>query len=47
MPYYDTEIAVGHMNILTGDCVFYHENGKYWTYKKYPPEDIPGLIADV
>ena len=47
MPYYDTETAIGHMNILTGDCVFFHENGKYWTYTKYKKEDILPLIAEV
>ena len=24
MPYYDSEIATGHMNLITGDCAFYH-----------------------
>lgn len=35
MPYYNLEIATGHMNVITGECAYYHENRKYWTYKKY------------
>ena len=33
MPYYDTEQAVGHLDMTTGDCVFFHQNGKM--RKKY------------
>jgi hypothetical protein len=44
MPYHDKKIAVGNM---TRGCVFHHENGKYWSYKKYLPENIPGLITDI
>jgi hypothetical protein len=47
MPYYDSEIATGHMNLITGECVFFHENGKYWTYKKYTMEQTLELLADV
>lgn len=47
MPYFDSEMAVGHMNLVTGECVFFHENGKYWTYKKYLSSEIPALLADV
>lgn len=47
MPYYDSEIATGHMNLITGECGFFHENGKYWTYKKYSVEDTLVLLADV
>jgi len=47
MPYYDSEIAIGHMNVLTSECMFFHQNGKYWSYKKYKIEEIPSLIADV
>jgi len=47
MPYYDSEIATGHMNVITGECVFFHEDGKYWTYKKYTMEDTTQLLADV
>lgn len=46
MPYYDLEIATGHMNLITGECVFFHENGKYWTYKKYTREETLELVAD-
>lgn len=38
MPYYNSEIATDHMNVITGECVFFHENGKYQTYKKYTME---------
>ena len=34
MPYYDTELAVGHLDMTTGDCAFFHQDGKYWSYKK-------------
>lgn len=27
MPYYDSEIAIEHMNIRTGECMFFHQNG--------------------
>jgi len=47
MPYFDSEMAVGHLNLLTGECAFFHENGKYWTYKKYPSSEIPDLLADL
>lgn len=47
MPYFDSEIAIGHMDIITGDCFFYHENGKFWTYKKYSNREIPDLLMDV
>lgn len=29
MPYYDTEQAVGHLDMNTGDCVFFHQNEKF------------------
>jgi hypothetical protein len=35
------------MNVTTGECAFYHENGKYWTYKKYTMEQTLDLRADV
>lgn len=47
MPYFDSQTAIGHMDIITGDCVFYHKNGKFWTYKKYPKREIPNLLMDV
>ena len=47
MPYYDSEIAIGHMDIITGDCFYYHKNGKFWTYKKYSKKEIPDLLTDV
>ena len=27
MPYFDSEIAVGHMNVKTGKCIFFYETG--------------------
>jgi len=47
MPYFDSEIAIAHMDIITGDCFFYHKNGKFWTYKKYPRSEIPNLLMDL
>ena len=44
MPYYDSEIAIGNMNVLTGECMFFHENGNYWGYKKYNMEETTRLI---
>ena len=44
MPYYDTEQAVGHLDMTTGDCVFFHQNGKYWSYKKYTPEEVKNVL---
>ena len=44
MPYYDSEIAPGHMNLITGECVLFHENGKYWTYKFQKPLVILNLF---
>lgn len=37
MPYYDTEPAIATMDITTGDYVFSHQDGRYWTYKKHKP----------
>ena len=45
MPYYDTEKAVGHLDMTTGDCVFFHQNGKYWDYKKYTPDEVKNLLT--
>jgi hypothetical protein len=47
MPYFDSQTAIGHMDIITGDCFFYHKNGKFWTYKKYSKKEIPDLLMDV
>ena len=47
MPYFDSETAIAYMNIITGDCFFYHENGVFWGYKKYSEKQIPSLLADV
>ena len=27
------------MNVITGECMFFHENGNYWSYKKYNIEE--------
>ena len=36
MPFYDTEKATAYMDINTGDCPFYHEDGgKYLSNVKY------------
>lgn len=45
-PYYDREMATYHMDVITGDYVLFHENGEYWTYKKYTKKQIPDLIGD-
>ena len=45
MPYFDTQSAIGHMNIVTGECAFFHQDGKYWTYKKYEREEVLKLIG--
>ena len=44
MPYYDTEQAVAHMDMNTGDCVFFHQDGKYWDYKKYTLEEVTDVL---
>jgi hypothetical protein len=44
MPYYDTEQAVGHLDMSTGDCAFFHQNGKYWSYKQYTPDEVKNLL---
>ena len=45
MPYYDTEIATAHLDIYTGECFFFHGNGKYWGYKKYNRREVTRLIG--
>jgi hypothetical protein len=39
-PYYDTEQAIQYLNEITGDCYYFHLNGKFWGYIKYEPEQI-------
>ena len=46
MPYYYPELATAHLDIYTGECFFFHENGKYWGYKKYEPKELIELMAD-
>lgn len=45
MPYFDRQSAIGHMNLTTGNCVFFHKTVKYWTYKKYELEEVLKLIG--
>ena len=45
MPYSQSEQAVGYLDMTTEDCVFFHKDGRYWSYKKYTPEKITTLIA--
>lgn len=40
MPYYDTQKAICYMNRKTGETVMYHENGRFWGYKRYPPKKL-------
>lgn len=40
MPYWDNEIAVANIDGTIG----FHKNGKYWTYKKYTPEETLNII---
>jgi len=47
MPYYDSEMVSGHMNLLTGECVFFHETGKDWSYKKYSIRETRHLLANI
>jgi hypothetical protein len=47
MSYYDSEIAIGYINIYTGECFFSHKNGKYWGYKKYNMKETTRMLADV
>lgn len=47
IPYYKSQIATGYINIRTGECLFFHENGNYWTSKKYTPKAALKLIMDV
>lgn len=44
MPYYDTELPVGHLDVTTGDCAFFHQGSKYWSYKKYTPDEVKNLF---
>jgi len=46
MPYYDSEMAIGYLDVTTVDCAFFHKDVKYWSYKKYRRRDILKLIAD-
>jgi len=47
MPYYKREAAIGYMDIETGECVFFHKNGDYWSYTKYDKkDDIVSLLAE-
>lgn len=46
MPYYDTEQAVGYLDMIPGDCFFFHKNGKYWSYKKYTRVERINLILN-
>lgn len=49
MPYYDTEMETGYLDIPTGDCFFYHKNerGKFWSYKKYSPKEVADIVSEV
>ena len=40
LSYFDSEQAIGHINIKTGECVFFHKNEKYWSYKKYTRQGL-------
>ena len=33
MPYFESKQSIGHINIRTGECVFFDKNGKYWSYR--------------
>ena len=47
MPFYDTEKATAYMDINTGDCAFYHEDGgKYWSYVKYDKNEVLNILAN-
>jgi len=35
------------MDITTGDCAFYHEDGgKYWSYVKYNKDEVLNILAN-
>ena len=46
MPHYDTEQAVGHMDMITGDCAFFHKKGKYWSYAKYSKDEVLDILVN-
>ena len=47
MPFYDTEKATAYMDINTGDCPFYHEDGgKYLSYVKYDKNGVLNILAN-
>jgi hypothetical protein len=30
--------------MTTGDCVFFHKNGKYWSYVKYDSDQVKSIL---
>lgn len=46
MPYYETKKAIGYLDMVSGDCVFFHENGKYWGYKIYNSDELQILLPE-
>ena len=46
-PFDDREKATAYLDVNTGDCAFYHqEGGKYWTYVKYNDDEVLSLIGN-
>lgn len=46
MPYFDSQKTIGYLDTEKGDCFFFHENGEFWSYKKYETDELPMLISD-
>lgn len=46
MPSYDTELAIGYLDMTTGDCFLFHKsNRKFWSYRNYNLRDRQDVVS--
>jgi hypothetical protein len=46
MPSYPSQNTFAYIDISTGECVFFHKNGKLWSAKRYDEKGVDKLLND-
>jgi hypothetical protein len=44
MAYWDKELADYYLDRSTGDAAMYHTTGKFWSFKRFDPQELENLI---
>ena len=46
MPFYKNQNTIAYLDKITGECIYFHENGDLWSANRYSSLGVDKLLND-